>query len=216
MDTDNNNASQESMRKPRRVNKLWFDQQLSRKDVSQAKLAKYMRLDKSSVTRILQGQRSVKVEEAAQIAKFLGQPLMDVMEHLGLDPKDLTPRESGLVRISGYIDEHGKVHTKAVRGAGYVTAPPDVPDDTVALRYHTALTPLDLLDGRTLFYEPRDTVSADAIGRLCVVQLVNGDQHVCFVRRSHSRGSYVLVSEMGDTRREEVLTSASPVLWIQP
>ncbi|MGC2411905.1 MAG: helix-turn-helix transcriptional regulator, partial [Stellaceae bacterium] len=50
----------------------WFQQTLERAGVSQADLARRLRLAPSAVSRMLKGERQMKLLEAVQIAAFLG------------------------------------------------------------------------------------------------------------------------------------------------
>src|SRR5262249_10692841 len=50
----------------------WFLSQLDRAGLSQADLARHLRLAPSAVSRMLKGERQMKLLEAAQTASFLG------------------------------------------------------------------------------------------------------------------------------------------------
>lgn len=62
---------------------LWFQQALERAGVSQADLARHLRLAPSAVSRMLKGERQMKLLEAVQIASFLGVSQEDVLRHAG-------------------------------------------------------------------------------------------------------------------------------------
>ena len=67
---------------------IWFQQALERAGVSQADLARHLRLAPSAVSRMLKGERQMKLLEAVQIAAFLGVPQDEVLRHAGaaVDP----------------------------------------------------------------------------------------------------------------------------------
>src|SRR5438552_18638472 len=50
----------------------WFLSQLDRAGLSQADLARHLRLAPSAVSRMLKGERQMKLLEAAQTSSFLG------------------------------------------------------------------------------------------------------------------------------------------------
>jgi phage repressor protein C with HTH and peptisase S24 domain len=80
------------------MNTSWFYDSLARVGASQADLARHLRLAPSAVSRMLNGERQVKLLEAAQIAAFLGVPPEEVMRHAGeeaSEPRPATPGRRG-------------------------------------------------------------------------------------------------------------------------
>jgi phage repressor protein C with HTH and peptisase S24 domain len=61
----------------------WFHRALERAGVSQADLARHLRLAPSAVSRMLKGERQIKLLEVAQIAALLGVTPEDVVRHAG-------------------------------------------------------------------------------------------------------------------------------------
>jgi len=61
----------------------WFQQALDRAGASQADLARHLRLAPSAISRMLKGERNMKLLEAVQIAAFLGVPQDEVLRHAG-------------------------------------------------------------------------------------------------------------------------------------
>src|SRR6476660_1966972 len=70
---------------------IWFQQALDRAGVSQADLARHLRLAPSAVSRMLKGERQMKLLEAVQVAAFLGVPQDEVLQHAGAS-LDAPPR----------------------------------------------------------------------------------------------------------------------------
>src|SRR6185503_9002076 len=62
---------------------IWFQQALERAGVSQADLARHLRLAPSAVSRMLKGERQMKLLEAVQVSAFLGVPQDEVLQHAG-------------------------------------------------------------------------------------------------------------------------------------
>jgi phage repressor protein C with HTH and peptisase S24 domain len=62
---------------------LWFQQALDRVGASQADLARHLRLAPSAISRMLKGERQMKLLEAVQVAAFLGLPQDEVLQHAG-------------------------------------------------------------------------------------------------------------------------------------
>jgi phage repressor protein C with HTH and peptisase S24 domain len=65
----------------------WFHEALARVGASQADLARHLRLAPSAISRMIKGERQMKLLEAAQIAQFLGQSAEEVMRHAGTAPE---------------------------------------------------------------------------------------------------------------------------------
>src|SRR5215212_12188170 len=69
----------------------WFQQALDRAGASQADLARHLRLAPSAVSRMLKGERQMKLLEAVQVSAFLGVPQDEVLRHAGAS-LDAPPR----------------------------------------------------------------------------------------------------------------------------
>src|SRR5260221_1061921 len=69
----------------------WFHDALARVGASQADLARHLRLAPSAISRMIKGERQMKLLEAAQIAQFLGQSAEEVMRHAGTAPEPAAP-----------------------------------------------------------------------------------------------------------------------------
>jgi len=70
---------------------IWFQQTLERAGASQADLARHLRLAPSAISRMLKGERQMKLLEAVQVAAFLGVSQDDVLRHAGANV-DAPPR----------------------------------------------------------------------------------------------------------------------------
>ena len=89
--------------------------------------------------------------------------------------------------------------------------------DLKVIRYHTAGTALDAFDGCLIYYRPwipKGGVPADALGKLCVVQMGDGDALLAVVKRGYLNGRFNLLSQSGAViKRDAELKNASPVVW---
>src|SRR5579872_6507700 len=61
----------------------WFQGALDRAGTNQADLARHLGLAPSAISRMLKGERQMKLLEAVQIASFLGVSQEDVLRHAG-------------------------------------------------------------------------------------------------------------------------------------
>jgi transcriptional regulator with XRE-family HTH domain len=65
------------------VDAPWFKLQLQRQQLSQRGLARRLGLDHAAIVRMFQGQRAMRIEEAAEIARLLAVDVRDVLHHAG-------------------------------------------------------------------------------------------------------------------------------------
>ena len=68
----------------------WFQQALERVGATQADLARHLRLAPSAVSRMIKGERQMKLLEAVQVASFLGIPEEELLRRAG-EPATATP-----------------------------------------------------------------------------------------------------------------------------
>lgn len=199
-----------------KIDKQWFVTQLRNQEKTATQLSKYLKLDPSAVSRMLNSERRMTMAEAAKTAHFLGQPVTTVMERAGIPLSELNPRDTGMVRIFGTVDADGRIDMQPPREAPYVQAPPDLPAHGVALRLLAEHTPQEHAHGWVVYYEPTPDVPVDAIGRLCVVHVEGDDTPLLrIVKRSIEPGKFKLVTLWGHDAGNGALTSASPILWIK-
>jgi transcriptional regulator with XRE-family HTH domain len=107
----------------------WFQQALDQVGASQADLARHLRLAPSAVSRMLKGERQMKLLEAVQVADFLGVSQEEVLRHAGtaVDPPPRTePPRRGRPPRPALI---GRT-TRAVRPA----TPPLARGDAIPIR----------------------------------------------------------------------------------
>ena len=64
------------------MNKAFILGRLHWKDMSQAELAKRMGVDKSQITRLLNGERELKAKEVRLLALLLGVTEKDILDNL--------------------------------------------------------------------------------------------------------------------------------------
>src|SRR5215470_15975309 len=84
---------------------IWFQQALDRAGVSQADLARHLRLAPSAISRMIKGERQMKLAEAVQVAAFLGLSQDEVLRHASTEmepvPRSGPPRRGRPPRAVG-------------------------------------------------------------------------------------------------------------------
>lgn len=200
----------------RSIDDAWFRRALEDAGITSRKLANILDVDPSGISRLLAGNRNLQIDEAAIIAKHINRPFMEVCKKAGIPLDKISPEESGNVRISALIDTDGLVLPTPPKNTPFVTAPSDVPTDTVAARCDATAQDVQMYDGWVLFYAPLAYASPDAVGRLCVVRVEGQDSdRACFVHRGYEPGRYTLISPKGEEMKSVKLITASPVSWIR-
>lgn len=159
----------------------------------------------------------MQLHEARQLADLLDVPLVQVLTHAGVAMPEEGVRT---VPIAGFITPVGDVHLTEGRRE-MVSGPSDLPGEAIAIRFHTAQSQYDLLDGWIVFAEKPAPPKPDVIGKLCIVSTRNhGKTASCsFVLRGYKPGTYNLVPwrpGLGKQAESAVLEWAASVIWIRP
>jgi transcriptional regulator with XRE-family HTH domain len=182
------------------VDKRWFQNLFSDKRIAQAQLAKVMGIHAPALTRILNGERRLQMEEAIDMARILDISLDEILTHAGLSPSTDGP-------------------TATIRGTV-------LPDNSIEPTVEKDRTPapqegLSALENKRLkwmlFYKPSSTINPDAIGRMAMITTAKEENpRLAFVERGSRAGVYDLRDPTTDVlTRDVALTSASPVLFIR-
>jgi hypothetical protein len=194
------------------IDTSWFKGRLADQKLSQRGLARQLGLDPAAVSLTLRGKREMKIAEAAAIARLLGVPADEVMEHAGVRISS----KHTLVPICSTMDATLEVLPEPT---GMTVPHPggDLPNDLTAIQCRTAGTDIDHMDGWVLFTSSRmdGNVQAEAVGRLSVIRLKNGVITVAKLARGLNRNRWNLISPVGTMRDVEV-EWAKPVLLITP
>ena len=77
------------------VDTNWFRDRLADKRLSQRQLAKRMSLDPAAMSLMLRGKRRMSAAEAADIARYLGVEVKDVLARAGVDATHPRPKNDG-------------------------------------------------------------------------------------------------------------------------
>jgi len=176
-------------RERKQIDKEWFRQQWKAVGLkSQAQLARIIGRDPSLFTRSIQGERSFNIDDLAGLANALGAQSDEVMRRLGYD---MEPQKIPYV---GKIIAEGKVSTVSAH-KGMSANLPSFPVNTVAYVVDVSTGPLAAYNGAAFICVEcaPGPVSADLVGRLCIVEADNQLTPVLGVLgKGPSRGSVTL------------------------
>jgi phage repressor protein C with HTH and peptisase S24 domain len=195
------------------MEKRWFQDRLRQLGKTQRGLAKHMGLDPSRITEILNQSRSIKVEEAVEMAEYLETSLEDVVSKLGAFVNRDAKASSLVVGYVGAgetvfsVDDHEK-------GSGLykIDAPQGEGGGVCVVVRGNSMSPR-FRDGEHLGYSREDGLDlAKCFGRECVVQTKDGRQLVKIVEPGNTVGEVTLVSVNSATPIEQNV----PVEWVAP
>lgn len=195
------------------MEKRWFQDRLRQLGKTQRGLAKHMGLDPSRITEILNQSRSIKIEEAVEMAEYLETSLEDVVSKLGAFVNRDAKASSLVVGYVGAgetvysVDDHEK-------GSGLykIEAPHGEGGGVCVVVRGNSMSPR-FRDGEHLGYSREDGLDlAKCFGRECVVQTKDGRQLVKIVEPGNTVGEVTLVSVNSATPIEQNV----PVEWVAP
>lgn len=200
------------------LNKKWWLQRLADRELTYRSLAARVDLSGPDVSRIINSQRNIKVEEAERIAKALKVDLAEVLKRATAQAplqryEKKETKGSPYVNIIGWVDASGHI----IKGEGgvimdrRVVRPARMGADTVAVRI---MAP-GLVYQWIAYYQKLDYVHDKAVRALCVVETVDGRWMFRRVMRGPTASKYELLNFDGEPVETTGLKTASPVLWMK-
>lgn len=194
------------------VDERWFKAQLADRGMSIRELGRKMSMDHSALVLTFKGRRQMKFQEAAQMASLLGVGVSQVLEHAGMPVEGARQ-----VPIVGYIDGAGEAHLDWDAQGERTSAPPELPENAVAVQYRTGLSALEHLDGWISFCcPPREGVRPEHLNRMCLVGLRNGVSMIRYLRRGYKKDRYNLESMVGLVSITDAdVAWSTPILWMR-
>lgn len=195
------------------VDTLWFKNLLADRRMSQRNLARQLGLDPAAVSLTFRGKREMKISEAAAIARLLGVPADEVMEHAGarFSSKFIS------VSVGATMDGTAEVHMDLASKEPVPHPGGDLPEHVFACRCLTEGTDLAHMNGWLLFaaHEPEGGINPEAVGRLSICRIRGGGIYVARLMQGSRRGRWTLMTP-GGTMRDIEVEWAKPVLVVIP
>lgn len=198
----------------------WFHNRLDGRGQSLRALARHLGKDASAVSRTFSGKRKMTMEEAAEIAAFLGVPVTEVMHHAGIT------RDEGLgpkILLSAVIGEDGEVRSlaepqplpQAVLDKAQLSIGASRNRQIIAAQVRASSGALSIWDDAVLLFAPADGIEPGAIGALSICGLAGGRQILARLDRARKTGEARVISPDGGIE-EAVLATATPVIALIP
>lgn len=197
-----------------KINRNWFKTQLQTLNMSQRELGRRLGLNPAAIVLSMQGKRRFKAEELAEMSRIFGEPMEEIMRHLGIESHGVSEQISleGVVTAGGIVVPAS--HNKTIPA-------PHLAESLKVLRFETKGTDYEFLHGWVIFYQPSpDTINPEAVGQLSVVR-TNGNPSAIIrvIRRGLTSGRWDLYQHPNSPDPSEsnvIVTSAAPIRWIKP
>lgn len=196
------------------IDTKWFTDRLADQRMSQRGLARALGLDPAAVSLTLRGKREMKIAEAAAIARLLGVPADEVMEHAGVRISS----KNTLIPLGGWMDGTAEVHVDMTMRQTVPHPGGDLPENAGACICRTDGTDLSHMDGWILYVanmNPDGGIQPESIGHLSFCRLKNGGIYVARIVRGMKRGRWTLHTPGGVMNDVEVEWTR-PVLLVAP
>jgi hypothetical protein len=167
-------------------------------------------ISESGYRHLENGTRPLRIHHAKRFAKLLGAPVTWLWLLEG-ERADNAP----MAEVVGYVGAGETVFPMDDAAAFEpLPAPPGLHEPVAAIVRGESMLPV-YREGDILFFERRERVEEDVVGRDCMVQIVDGPRQLKRVQRGSRRGhfrlfSYASLKESDDTR----LQWAAPVAWV--
>jgi transcriptional regulator with XRE-family HTH domain len=203
------------------IDRNYFLEKLRASDKSVRGLARHLNIDASAASRMLSGQRKMKMEEANEIARFLNAPVSEVLRHAGISFND--DNVSDKILLVATVAENGTVQ----RLLDPKPLPPDIIEraraaidiysdgKVLAAQVRATKGMLSICDDAVLLFRHTDHVDTTAIGSLAVCRLREGEQLFARIERARKTGEARIMTADGKVK-EVQLQTATPVLAIIP
>jgi len=168
----------------KQIDREWFKSQFEAAGMSQNKVAEALKIPRSSMSKLLDGERNLKADEAALLAGLIDQPLKEVYARFG---KVVAEPEYEPIDITHVIDGFGRM---ASLSQGRAFAPPvlSLPPEVNCVQFRTRSAPTDYLrgiDGWVVYTLPFDEMVARSVGRWVIAQSSSGQLGVGALARSY-------------------------------
>lgn len=203
------------------IDREWFVERLEANRKSVRGLARHLDIDPSAVSRMLSGQRRMKMEEADLIARFINSPVNEVLSHAGVAGAD---GGSSTLMLFATVDESGHVDKLTEQTA----LPQDVADRAqAAIGHHRREKvfaaqvradrgPLAVWDDAVFVYvRPDEGIDPTSIGSLSICKTREGDKFIAKIEKARKTGE-ATVRFASDDAKEVALEWATPIIAIIP
>jgi transcriptional regulator with XRE-family HTH domain len=196
----------------RAPDKEWFLEQLSRRELTQQKLAERMKVDPATISYTVNGQRKLNLYELSQLSDILQLPTAEIMHRWGYPVKQDIP----VVQLKWYLRDDCELHP-AHEPFATIASPPGLALDGYAVQVRTASAVGSLWNGMVCFMPGGKFSTNDAIGHLAIVHSAEGRSFMGVLSKGYSKDLYNVTHPAHAFFVEDIhVTDATPVAWFRP
>lgn len=203
------------------IDKDWFIEKLAEGGKSVRGLARHLGVDASAVSRMFSGQRKMKMEEANEIARFLGTSVADVLVHAGVSIG--LEEQSTSILLAAIIDERGvmemlaepKPLPQAVIERAQASITVHGSSRIIGAQIRALSGPMSVMDDAVVLFRQADSIDPAAIGALSICRARSGKQFLAKIERARKTGEASVICATGEPK-EVSLEAATPVLAMIP
>lgn len=203
------------------VDRQWFMDKLSDGKKSVRGLARHLSLDPSAVSRMLSGQRRMRMTEIGEIARFLNVDVEEVLRHAGVAIDEGKPSRVLLTSVIGEsgeiepLDEARPLPQNVVSRAKAAIDGNDEGPKIIAAQVRSPGGALGIWDDAIVLFHATTDVEPTSIGVMSIVRTREGVQILAHVERARKTGEATLRLPAGELR-DVMLQTATPVLAVLP
>ncbi len=193
------------------VNKKYFTDLMKDRGLSMREVARRMDAYPAGLSRALDGKRRMPLQEAAGLARVLSVPLAEVMLNAGIEEAKQVGRRTNIIgHALGVVVE--LVPDDVIER---IPIPDHLPDDVVALQYHTAGTVDAYRDGWVVFLSGEKSDPSECIGKFCLINVENDGLLLGTIQRGYATGTFNVQSIDREIRKNVSVTCARRALITQ-
>ncbi len=168
------------------VNKGYFTDLFRDRKLSQREVARRIGVWPGGLSLTMDGKRALKMDEAVKLARVLSVPLAEVLANAGIREAQGTIRYCDIIGHVGDLYVTTPVPPDSVER---LPIPEGLPDEVVAVQYHTSDTPSAFSDGWVTFLgEEMDPTQL--LGMFSLVAIEGTGWVLGTIRRGYTPGTY--------------------------
>jgi len=190
-------------------NSKWFHDRITDLGLSQRAFARKIGMSASTFNKLVNGSRDMTLEDAAMFAAQFGVSVEDVMRQAGARPPGGPTSVPLVATLTHQLDLVPVSEPRRIDMPAATT----ISGHLIAARCEDASS---IYYGYTIFFERSEGVAFEAVGRMSVVTLKDGSEHVRFLRNGLAPGKFVLMDMGGRPEESAEVIAATPVFLAKP
>ncbi len=203
------------------IDKDWFLRRLGDNNKSVRGLARHLNIDASAASRMLSGERRMKMDEASSIAQFLGVHVKDVLKHAGV-AIDLDGMPTRILLVATVTEDGSVVYLREPRplpqsiiDRAHAAIGGASNERIIAAQIRADKGPLAIIDDAVLLFRQTDSFDQSSIGTLSIARTTAGEVGIGKILRARKTGEAIAAGVDGKIYERDIV-AATPILAIIP